>query len=63
MADSVKKVASGLLQSAPSRTSIKGKKTPKDLARTTVSDFFNGIGRSPPFETAIVAGVIVRFSL
>jgi hypothetical protein len=53
--DTVEKVASWLLQSAtekidrsdrptsPSQRSVKGNKTPENLARTTVSDFFNSI--------------------
>jgi hypothetical protein len=59
MADTVEKVAAGLFQfplqkiglsdrtTNRSRTPVKGKKTPENLARTTVSDFFNSIGRLP----------------
>ncbi|MFM0256671.1 hypothetical protein, partial [Paraburkholderia sediminicola] len=30
------------------RTQVKGRKTPKNLVRETVSDFFNSIGRTRP---------------
>jgi hypothetical protein len=57
-ADTVEKVAASLLQSTSkkidlsdrptsrSRASVKGKKTPENLMRETVIDFFNSIGRT-----------------
>jgi hypothetical protein len=59
VADTVEKVAASLLQSTSkkidlsdrptsrSRASVKGKKTPENLMRETVIDFFNSIGRIP----------------
>ncbi|MFM0158628.1 hypothetical protein [Paraburkholderia sediminicola] len=60
MADTVEKVAAWLFQFARkkidlsdrpanrSRTVVKGKKTPENLATETNSDFFNSIGRVLP---------------
>jgi hypothetical protein len=58
LADAVEKVAVWRFQSASekidlsdrpaslSRTSVNDKKTPENLARRTVTDFFNSIGRA-----------------
>ena len=64
LADTVEKVALWFLQSARekndlsdrptnrSRAPVEGKKTPANLAKKTVSDFFNSIGRLLPVTYA-----------